>query len=112
MRRMLREGRRLAAEGPEKLDEPDLPFAEAERSLRDLDLTNRLLQYPCSYLIYSPAFDGLPASVKERVYRRLWDVLTGKETGKDYAHLTAADRTAIREILMDTKDGLPAYWKG
>ena len=28
------------------------------RSLRDLDLTNRLLKYPCSYLIYSEPFDA------------------------------------------------------
>ncbi|MEZ6092603.1 MAG: hypothetical protein R3C05_32250, partial [Pirellulaceae bacterium] len=30
------------------------------RSLRDLDLKHRLFRYPCSYLIYSEAFDGLP----------------------------------------------------
>lgn len=81
------------------------------RSLRDFDLQTRLFKYPCSYLIYSPAFDGLPASLKERAYHRLWDVLTGKETGKEYAHLTPADRQAIREILTDTKAGLPDYWR-
>jgi hypothetical protein len=82
------------------------------RSLRDFDLKTRLFKYPCSYLIYSEAFDALPGSVKERVYRRLWDVLTGKDTGKEYAHLTAEDRRAIREILSGTKQGLPDYWKG
>ena len=87
------------------------PFDKKGRSLRDFDLRTRLFKYPCSYLIYSPAFDGLPASVKERTYRRLWDVLTGKETGKDYAHLSPADRQAIKEILIDTKPGLPEYWK-
>ena len=30
------------------------------RSLRDLDLHTRLFRYPCSYLIYSRAFDSLP----------------------------------------------------
>jgi hypothetical protein len=87
------------------------PFDKKGRSLRDFDLRTRLFKYPCSYLIYSPAFDGLPASVKERVYRRLWDVLTGKETGKDYAHLSAPDRQAIKEILIDSKRGLPHYWR-
>jgi hypothetical protein len=87
------------------------PFDKRGRSLREFDLRTRLFKYPCSFLIYSPAFDGLPASVKGRVYQRLWDVVTGKETGKDYAHLTATDRQAIREILIDTKPGLPAYWK-
>lgn len=86
------------------------PFDRQGRSLRQFDLATRLFKYPCSYLVYSAAFDGLPASVKERVYQRLWDVLTGKDAGKDYAHLSAADRQAIREILIDTKVGLPAYW--
>jgi hypothetical protein len=87
------------------------PFDNRGRSLRQFDLQTRLFKYPCSYLIYSPAFDGLPESVKERAYRRLWDVLTGKETGKDYAHLSADDRQAIKEILIATKPGLPGYWK-
>ena len=44
------------------------------RSLYQLDLTTRLLTYPCSYLIYSPAFDALPPLAKAPIYRRLWDV--------------------------------------
>ena len=87
------------------------PFDRRGRSLREFDLKTRLFKYSCSYLIYSSAFDGLPASVKERVYRRLWDVLNGKESGKDYAHRTPADRQAIKEILIDTKPGLPDYWR-
>ena len=81
------------------------------RSLRDFDLKKRLFKYPCSYLIYSPSFDGLPASVKERTYRRLWDILNGKVRDREYAHLIPADRQAIKEILIDTKRGLPEYWK-
>ena len=34
------------------------------RSLRDLDLQERLLRYPFSYMIYSDAFDALPAAAK------------------------------------------------
>ena len=34
------------------------------RSLYELDLNRRLMKYPCSYLIYSPAFEALPAAVK------------------------------------------------
>jgi hypothetical protein len=81
------------------------------RSLRDLELNRRLFAYPCSYLIYSAAFDALPGPVKDYVLRRLWDVLTGKDTSKDFAHLSAADRKAIREILLATKEGLPGYWR-
>src|SRR4029079_7062055 len=32
------------------------------RSLKQLDLETRLFRYPCSYMIYSPAFDGLPGA--------------------------------------------------
>jgi len=81
------------------------------RSLRQFDLTRRMFQYPCSYLIYSEAFDNLPEQARERIYRRLWDVLTGKDTSSAYAHLSTEDRMAILEILTDTKSGLPEYWK-
>lgn len=73
------------------------------RSLRDFDLTRRLFRYPLSYVIYSPAFDALPNDAKGIFYRRLNEVLTGADTGEDFAHLSAADRTAILEILRDTK---------
>ena len=45
------------------------------RSLRDLQSTDRLMRYPCSYLIYSEPFDALPAEAKTLVYKRLWEVL-------------------------------------
>jgi len=80
------------------------------RSLRDLDLGRRLFRYPCSYLIYSEAFDGLPAQVKEVFYRRLWEVVTGRDETPRFAHLSDADRQAILEILGDTRSGLPDYW--
>jgi hypothetical protein len=81
------------------------------RSLRDLDLQRRLFLYPCSYLVYSAAFDGLPQPVKDYVVRRLWEVLTGKDTSKTFVHLSSADRRAILEILLATKPDLPAYWR-
>jgi hypothetical protein len=80
------------------------------RSLRDLDLTHRLLKYPCSYLIYSEAFDALPAEAKDAVYQRMWEVLNGRATDARYSVLSADDRTAIIEILRDTKKDLPSYW--
>ena len=80
------------------------------RSLRELDLTRRLLKYPCSYLIYSEPFDSLPAEAKAAVYQRFWDVLSGQVTDARYNSLSAADRAAIIEILRDTKKDLPAYW--
>jgi hypothetical protein len=81
------------------------------RSLRDLDLEQRLFKYPCSYLIYSDAFNGMAASVKEYVLKRLHEVLTGRDYSRDYDHLTDADRLALLEILRDTLPDLPAYWR-
>jgi len=80
------------------------------RSLRDFDLKSRLFKHPLSYLIYSPTFDGLPEPARERVYRRLWEVLSGADTSKPFAHLSADDRRAILEIVRATKPGLPKYW--
>jgi hypothetical protein len=83
------------------------------RSLRDLDLTRRLLKYPCSYLIHSPAFDALTPAAKEPIYRRMWEVLSGEEGGERYRRaLSREDRQAILEILRETKTGLPAYFNG
>ena len=73
-------------------------------------MTRRLLKYPCSYLIYSEPFDALPAAAKSAVYQRMWDVLNGRVANARYNALSAADRTAIIEILRDTKKDLPDYW--
>jgi hypothetical protein len=82
------------------------------RSLRDLDLERRLLRYPCSYMIYSAAFDALPANAKSAVYARLWNVLSGQVAGEKYTTLSAVDRAAVLEILRATKADLPAYFGG
>ena len=80
------------------------------RSLRDLQLTDRLMRYPLSYLIYSEPFNALPADAKTLVYRRLWAVLSGEGTGTRYARLTPAVRQEIVEILRETKKDLPSYY--
>lgn len=77
------------------------------RSLRDFDLEKRLFKYPCSYLVYTEAFTSLPPAVKEYVYRRMAEVLDGRDTSGAFAHLSAADRTNIREILEATKPDFP-----
>ena len=80
------------------------------RSLRDFDLKTRMFRYPCSFLIYSEAFDSMPAPARDRVYQRLWDVLAGKDNNPRFAYLAPDDRKAILEILLATKKGLPEYW--
>jgi len=87
------------------------PFDSRKRSLREFELKTRMFKYPLSYVIYSRQFDGLPAEAKERIYLRLWEVLSGKDASKEFAHLSQGDRAAVLDILRDTKPGLPAYWK-
>ena len=78
------------------------------RSLRDLDLKQRLFTHPCSYMIYSDAFEQLPPAAKHAIYARLWDVLSGAVRAPKYARLSAVDRDRITEILRETKTDLPA----
>jgi hypothetical protein len=110
------------------VDEPPLPgpiqgnsgFAEKfsgagprdgkGRSLREFDLERRLMRYPCSYMIYTEAFDALSAQVKDAVYRRMGQILSGEVTGARYERLTPASRKAVLEILRDTKNDLPDYF--
>jgi hypothetical protein len=78
------------------------------RSLRDFDLKQRLFTNRCSYMIYSDAFEQLPAAAKRAIYTRLWDVLSGTARTPKYARLSAGERDRIVEILRETKKDLPA----
>jgi hypothetical protein len=82
------------------------PFDHCGRSLRQFDLKRRLMRYPCSYMIYTAAFNSLPSDTKDAIYRRMWTILSGAET----TPLSLADRKAVIEILRDTKPDLPAYF--
>lgn len=81
------------------------------RSLRDLDLQTQLFKYPCSFLIYTPAFDAMPDVIREVLLQRLYAILTGADQDPQFARLKAEDRQAILEILRETKPNLPAYWR-
>jgi hypothetical protein len=70
------------------------------RSLRDFDLKTRLFRYPLSYMVYSASFDSLNASVKTKLWRRLYDKLR-----------TAADGPTAIAILVATKPDVPDYCK-
>jgi hypothetical protein len=73
------------------------------RSLAQLELENRLLRYPCSYMIYSEAFDALPAAIKQSVYGRMREMLSATAAPAGRARVTVADRLAVLEILSETK---------
>lgn len=70
------------------------------RGLYQLDLKTRLLAYPCSYMIYSEAFDALPRAAREAVYARMVELL---DAGR------VREAGAVREILIATKPSFKGY---
>jgi hypothetical protein len=73
------------------------PADRRGQSLREFDLNTRLFRHRLSYMIYSDLFDAMPASLRNRVYARLKDVLAER------------DPDAI-EIVRETKTNVPAGW--
>jgi hypothetical protein len=71
----------------------------AGRSLRDLDGQTRLLKYPCSYMVYSPTFSGLPTPLRQRVLR---DVAAALIDMNSEIRLPSSERIAVRQILTET----------
>ena len=78
------------------------------RSLREFDLNTRLFRYPCNYRIYSEQFDAMPQITKAYVWKRLDEVLTGKDQTRLYA-MAPDDRKNVLEILLDTKPEFKAW---
>jgi hypothetical protein len=87
------------------------PFDNMGRSLRQFGLKTRLMRYPCSYMIYSAAFDALPAQARDAIYQRAWTILSGQQRDGKYARLSFEDRKAVVDILRETKAGLPNYFQ-
>jgi hypothetical protein len=87
--------------------ESKVPKDRRGRSFGQLDLVNRLMKYPCSYIVYSAAFDALPSPVKQAIYARMADILSGRDSRRAYASLRSEDRRAVLEILRDTKADWP-----
>lgn len=87
------------------------PFDDQKRSLRQFDLTTRLFRYPCSYTIYSSAFDSLQPSLRFAIYDQLNEILLSPEAPADFTCLSDELRTSIAEILIATKPELSEHWK-
>jgi hypothetical protein len=86
------------------------PSDKKGRSLRELDLRTRLFRYPLSYLIFSDVFDAIPSTAKDKIYRRIFDALTGNGEARSVARLSSDERRTILEIVRATKTNLPEYW--
>jgi hypothetical protein len=82
------------------------------RSLRQFDLKTRIFRYPLSYMIYSQAFDDLNRDAKDRLWRRLFDVLRGTDHSAAFESIQSRERAAAINIVAATKLGVPDYWKG
>ena len=87
------------------------PRDKQGRSLRQLDLQTRLFKHPCSFLIHSEAFRQLPAPLKQKIYRRMAEVLSGTDASEPFRRLSSEDRRVVREILTETIEDLPPDWK-
>lgn len=81
------------------------PFDNNMRSLRDLDLQQRVFKYPLSYLIYTDAFAALPEALHSYLVDSIYQLLSADEDPVDYAYLDAASRAAILEIVNATAPG-------
>lgn len=68
------------------------------KSLRDFRLYGRIFKYRCSYMIYSKAFQSLPALVKIRVNHHLRLALADDSEN----HLSSREKKVLREILEET----------
>lgn len=79
------------------------PVDSQGRSLRAFDLKTRMFKYPCSFLIYSEAFDSLQDPLRQEVIRQIIAVLSGQNQAAEYQHLDQQTRTDILAILRETK---------
>lgn len=88
----------------------DVRRDQAGRSLRDLQLTDRLFAQRCSYLIYSESFHALPDLLRHRILDRLDTALLARDPADRYAYLPPDEKIRIREILLATHPEARARW--
>ena len=81
------------------------PFDSKGRSLYQLDMKQHMFQLPCSYLILSEHFDGLPDPVMKCLQSELHAILHKRKPPPKGSRLNEADCIAIRELLNDLKPG-------
>lgn len=72
------------------------------RSLKDFDLKSRMFKYRCSYMVYSNAFEAMPAPLKDAVKQKLRAVLSGAGDDDAFNHLGSKERATLLTILSET----------
>ena len=76
---------------------------DQERTLRTLDLSDRLFRYPLSYMIESTAFGNLPAAARAAVYLEVRDRLDRSARNSGLASDERARWQAALEIVRHTQ---------
>jgi hypothetical protein len=86
-----------------------VPKDHLGRSLGQLDLVDRLLRYPCSFMVYSEAFEGLPAPIKTVIYHRITELLSATDPHPMRIDRAGEARRVALEILKETKPDFPLH---
>lgn len=79
-----------------------VPRGKSGDSLADFQLNSRLFKNRCSFMIYSPAFQHLPTSIKSRVIGKLKAVFDATEPHDAYPEIKLSERHRTAQILRDT----------
>ena len=64
-----------------------------------------MFRFPCSYLILSEHFDGLPDAVMKHVQTELQAILVQQKGLPKGVRINSEERAAIREMLNEFKPG-------
>ncbi len=104
-----------------KIEIADSPFAQAfhnrgpkdskGRSLYQLRVNRRMFRYPFSYIVYTDTFNDLPKEALDYVWPEIERILDPTTRHEGYSHLSRRDKTAIKEILLETHPAAREYWE-
>ncbi|MBL8993027.1 MAG: hypothetical protein JNM63_06770, partial [Spirochaetia bacterium] len=72
------------------------------RSLKDLDLKNRLFRYRLSYLVDTEIFRALPTALLDYLRGRFRDILIKGDLRGPFGELSDADRAELVSLLRET----------
>jgi hypothetical protein len=81
------------------------PHDSQGRSLFELDMKKRMFRFPCSYMILTDHFAGLPPSVQTELKLRVQELLHDSLEIPKGIRMTYEDRQNVRSILSELKPG-------
>ena len=81
------------------------------RSLYQLRMNRRMFRYPFSYIVYTDAFNELPQEALDYIWPEIERILDPSFRHEDYPYLSRREKSAVKEILMETHPMAVKYWK-